>query len=225
MWSTPNAVIRHVENCLVQIQPGDRVCDVGCGDGRVILHWAANYSSNLSKQHLVRRLRALTPPEDTPRQDEEEKEVDATMMPSFVGIDIDEERISQAVEGLKRALDEGKIHEKMSITFRCTNALDCSKLYSSCNVFFLYLIPRGLKLIKPLILQQQPEKEKEEKDYSSSTKKPNIIKVLTYMSPFEDETPVRMEKIEVPHQPGSHWPVYLYELTRGNASLQDQIIS
>jgi len=138
----------------------DKVCDIGCGDGRVLLAWAAAVG---------------------------------TCNISFVGIDIDETRIKQATENFQQARAEGRIDSRVSISFHCTNALEATDLFQDATVLFLYLIPRGLRQIEPLIQNRKR-------------------RVITYMAPLPDATPVRHEMIPVPHQPGAAWPLYLYQM-------------
>jgi hypothetical protein len=180
LWSTPDAVI----DAVVQWVPlqGDTVCDIGCGDGRVILQWASAYSSV------------------------DRRENSEAAMPSFVGIDIDADRIKEAEEALEQARSEGRIDPRISISFNCANALETTDLYRTATVFFLYLIPRGLRKIKPLLLQTHRDGLT---DHSSKK-----VRVVTYMSKFSDETPVRSESISVPHQPGASWPVHLYNFPK-----------
>jgi hypothetical protein len=178
LWSTPGAVI----DAVIQWVPleGDTVCDIGCGDGRVILQWAAFYSSV------------------------DRRENSEATMPSFVGIDIDAGRITEADAALEQARTEGRIDPRISISFNCANALETIDLYRTATVFFLYLIPRGLRKIKPLLLQTHQDGEQSSKQ----------VRVVTYMSNFPDETPLRSESISVPHQPGASWPLHLYNFPK-----------
>jgi hypothetical protein len=77
------------------------------------------------------------------------------MTVSFIGIDIDPDRIRQSQIALDEAKSKGVIHPDVSIQFRCTNPLEAMDRFESANVFFLYLIPRGLKLIKPILLDHK----------------------------------------------------------------------
>jgi hypothetical protein len=152
--------------------------------------------------------------------------------PRFVGIDIDEERIRQAVELLKQAQSQGRIHPSILVSFHCANALEATHLFQNATVFFLYLIPRGLRIIKPLILSSkvspsmnhqlttfdQNEKTREQqpegtsKNSSTHSRQENAIRVATYMSPLPDENAVLQERIHVDHHgDGAAWPIYVYE--------------
>ena len=164
LWSTPDAVIEKIIEW-VPLSSTDKVCDIGCGDGRVLLTWAICLS-NIPTVNI-----------------------------SFVGIDIDEMRISQANDKLNQARVEGRIDSRISISFHCANALEATHLFQDATVIFLYLIPRGLRKMKSLI---------------RDSKRP--VRVVTYMAPLPDETPLRQEMITVPHQPGATWPLYLYQL-------------
>jgi len=195
LWSTPDSVIERVTDW-IKLRPSDTVCDIGCGDGRVLLQWAASHHVRLQKEK---------PSSACSVGDDDGDNHDESLMPSFIGIDIDEERIGRAHARLKKARDDGSIPEKISVVFHCANALECPHLYREATIFFLYLIPRGLRIIKPLMIQHLEGRD----GFKGSS-----IQVLTYVSPLEGETPLRMDKIEVPHQPGAHWPVYHYKLEK-----------
>jgi hypothetical protein len=67
--------------------------------------------------------------------------------------------------------------------------------------FFLYLIPRGLRIVLPLI---------------QSLSLGRRVRVVTYMSPFPstDEAPlqpVKIAKVASDHHPESQWPLFYYE--------------
>lgn len=175
LWSTPDAVIeRLIEN--VPLSATDRVLDIGCGDGRVLLMWASVYSTSVVL--------------DT---------VSCDSLASFHGIDIDGDRIDCAKTQLQHAQNEGTIDSRISVTFHCCNALegDCVDMMKGATVFFLYLIPRGLRKIMRLIRTNGGSR---------------TIRVITYMTPLEGEIPFQIEKVQVPHQPGATWPLYFYRL-------------
>lgn len=76
----------------------------------------------------------------------------------------------------------------------CGNALEQD--YSSGTVFYLYLVPRGLRIILPIL---------------KAINRP--IRVITYMAPFPDvEVPIRCIKCTSEGHPDAEWPLYLYEL-------------
>lgn len=181
LWSTPTAAIEQTSN-LIQLTASDHLYDVGCGDGRVIIHLAC-----------------------------------ATPCRRFVGIEIDEGRAQQAQRNVDEARTAGRIPEEVSILIRRANALEVD--YSEATAVFLYLVPRGLRLIKPILLQR-PKAESTKKEGGSSDDESNRngsadqVRVVTYMSPFVDETYVKKELCAVDHQEGAAWPIYLYHLGR-----------
>ena len=115
-----------------------------------------------------------------------------------VGIEIDEVRAEAA---LANVAEKGFTPSLCSIIKG--NALEQD--YSSGSVFFLYLVPRGLKLILP-ILQRIPRR----------------LRVITYMSPFPDVKYSQLVKTGTQKHGEAQWPVYLYEL---NNNLPDMPIS
>ena len=72
------------------------------------------------------------------------------------------------------------------------NALEYDISDATC--VFLYLIPRGLKLLLPILL-------------SSKLK----LKVVTYMSPFVNIVPKKVTNVSTDRHEGSQWPLYYYE--------------
>lgn len=76
----------------------------------------------------------------------------------------------------------------------CGNALEQD--YSTGTVFYLYLVPRGLKIILPILKSLN-----------------KLIRVITYMSPFPNsEIPIEIIKCTTENHPEAEWPLYLYEL-------------
>ena len=133
LWSTPDSVIQRVIDC-VDLHSRDKVCDIGCGDARVLLQWATVYSQRISTC--------------------EAEEVQHQCFPEFLGIDVDPDRIEQANQKLRSAQATQLIDPRIRITFFCGNALDCPELLQNVTVYYLYLIPRGLRNINPLLLER-----------------------------------------------------------------------
>ena len=68
--------------------------------------------------------------------------------------------------------------------------------FSKATVFYLYLIPRGLRLILPRL--------------KALGKK---LRVITYMAPFpESETPVETFQVNSTKHPDAQWPLFLYDI-------------
>ena len=181
----------------------------------------------------------------------------------FIGIDISPERVTEARNNIQKARTSAHIPPHVSIEIICGNALDTDNDaidYTYATVIFLYLVPRGLRLIKPLVWPKEEEeeggggrvdedkrrvndddddddtvgdsaaKDEEEEDgetaarslatttrqqqqqqvHKNNSSKRRRRTIITYMSPFEDETYVRKELCRVEHQDGAAWPVYLY---------------
>jgi hypothetical protein len=207
----------------IPLQDKDCICDIGCGDGRVLIRWAELLSSS--------SLSSTT-----------------TMNVSFLGIDIDPNRINESREAVIRAKQEGRILPQIDMQFICGNALECcwngSTISSSsppcCSshhpsstttpttttilqqhnvtIFFLYLIPRGLKQIYPILLDHVVRTRRNQGETTTITKQSQQqypIRVVTYMSmlpPTEAIKPVEKAICHVPHQKDAAWPIYFYEL-------------
>jgi len=110
----------------------------------------------------------------------------------LIGVEIDEERGAEAQAKIDGAGDE--IRNKCRLIIG--NALEQD--YSMGTAFFLYLIPRGLRIVLP-ILQAIPRK----------------IRVVTYISPFPDSVkPVEIVRVNIEKHAdaGVEWPLFVYEL-------------
>mmetsp|Transcript_28294 Transcript_28294/g.41062 ORF Transcript_28294/g.41062 Transcript_28294/m.41062 type:complete len:196 (+) Transcript_28294:94-681(+) len=123
---------------------------------------------------------------------------------TLIGIEIDAERAMEAKENIAQAMKSGQIPSDTSIKVVCQNALEVD--YSDATVVFLYLIPRGLRLIKSVLLRGRCPTEE-----TTNTLLPPLC-VITYMAPFADEQYERKEICVVDHQKGAEWPIYLYTL-------------
>lgn len=184
LWSTPDPVLKTVVEW-VELKATDVVCDVGCGDGRVLIQWA-------SKQ---------------------------TLPVTFIGLEIDLERTQEAQTNVKQAYAHGLIPSHVKVTIHCANALEASHLYQDVTVFFLYLIPRGLRLLYPLLKHILELRGKE----SDGQQVP--LKVITYMAPLPNESYIAKEECRVNHQPGAAWPLYLYHLYPDDANQQETTLT
>lgn len=176
LWSTPIQAVDHLEKWIPSFQDGDKICDIGCGDGRILLEWAERISNR------------------SPSHD------DILLFPkiALVGIDIDEDRIETCKRNLEKLREEDRLHSNLSISFVCGNALEeqaSEKVLQDATIVFIYLIPRGIKLIYPMLVGRKP------------------IKVISYMAklPGGEEVTERA-LLEVDHQPGAAWPLYFYDL-------------
>lgn len=187
LWSTPVSAINAAAR-LTSLTADDILYDVGCGDGRVLVHLAST-----------------------------------TPCRRFVGVEIDEERADEARANVARAREVGTIGDGVSVYIRCENALEVD--YAEATAVFLYLVPRGLRLIRPLLTKCHGTTGSEGgfeggdgTHRQQSQKSSSVIKVVTYMAKFENEKYIAKEICEVDHQQGARWPIYLYHLSRGTAS-------
>ena len=116
-----------------------------------------------------------------------------------VGVEIDDVRGNEALEAIKEA---GYGPEKCELIIG--NALEQD--YTSGTLFFLYLIPRGLRIILP---------------YLQGLKKQ--IRVVTYMSPFPEEvTPTQTVKVATANHEGADWPLWVYEFGGAEEAKEEQ---
>jgi hypothetical protein len=109
---------------------------------------------------------------------------------AVIGVEIDEQRGTEAKERIVALGLEG------SSQIIIGNALEQD--YSNGTAFFLYLVPRGLRILLGII-RKIPRAN---------------IKVVTYMSPFgEGVEPDDIVKVNVAqHGADSSWPLYVYNI-------------
>ena len=106
-----------------------------------------------------------------------------------IGVEIDEERgnsANQAIEAAGLSLNRCQVI--------VGNALEID--YSNATAFYLYLVPRGLRIIQSIL--------------KSLTQK--NIRVLTYMSPLPEGKPISIHKVSTASHPEAEWPLYYYIL-------------
>jgi len=109
------------------------------------------------------------------------------------GVEIDEERGGAA----KQAIADLGLESRVQLIIG--NALEQD--YSDGTAYFLYLVPRGLRIILPIL-----------KCVSANTGRK--LRVVTYMAPFpESERPLRVSKVSTEQHPEAKWPLYYYELS------------
>ena len=179
----------------IPLQPNDVILDVGCGDANVLLQWATLVSSSIHESN------------NDNHNDNHTK--NSTAIIKFLGIEIDKERAALATENVERAYREGMLdRNKVTIQIHCGNALDndsMSDWFAQATIVFLYLIPRGLRLIQPLLRTAATTA-------TATNRGKSPLRVITYMSPLAEEMLVSQRYCTVKHQPGSAWPLYLYHI-------------
>ena len=197
--------------------------DVGCGDGRVLIQMASksipvgstfNASSSSSS--------------DIARNSQHH------YCHQFIGIEISPERAEEARANIQHAKHNNLIGQHVSVEIKCVNALQVD--YTDATVIFLYLVPRGLRLIRPILWSHftNPEivghKTTDSRDHEADCEShSNNInsnarqqqhqnyrqrpkRIISYMNPIENEVIVRKELCKVGNVEGAAFPIYLYHL-------------
>lgn len=93
-------------------------------------------------------------------------------------------------------IDDSGVSDRCSLIVG--NALEQD--YSAGTAFFLYLVPRGLRIFLPFL---------------KALGKP--VRVVTYMSPLPGETPEKVLKIPTASHSGAEWPLFVYTVNGGAA--------
>jgi 16S rRNA A1518/A1519 N6-dimethyltransferase RsmA/KsgA/DIM1 with predicted DNA glycosylase/AP lyase activity len=114
---------------------------------------------------------------------------------STVGIEIDPVRC----DSIRNLINENGYNSRCDII--CGNALDQD--FSNATSFFLYLVPRGLKVVYREIISKIMGKD---------------IKVVTYMAPLpiDQIQPCRVVKVSTSMHPEAQWPLYIYNIRNQN---------
>ena len=106
-----------------------------------------------------------------------------------VGVEIDSDRGEEAVAA---------IHEKSLTKCRMIIGNALEQDYSEATCIFMYLIPRGLSIMLPIL---------------QSALKGNT-RVVTYMSPLSGLEPIEIVKVSTAAHPDAQWPLYLYNISK-----------
>jgi hypothetical protein len=190
LWSTPDAAIEKMFE-IVPLDGGDVVVDLGCGDGRVLLRWAELYTA--ASDQVTRRR----------SDDKSTSNSHTTSMPTFVGIDVDPERIQAAEAVWMQSVSTQRIAANIPHQFYCANAVEKQELWrDTATVLYVYLTARGMRQVRPLLNHG---------DQNYETRQ-NLRVVVSFMNPLSNANLVRRERVLVPHQPDAAWPLYFYKI-------------
>lgn len=199
--------------------------DVGCGDGRVLIQMASKSSIPSDSP---------TPPH--PSRDDtinhahdrncngSNRQQQQHQCRRFVGIEISSSRADEARSNIDTARSDGLIPSHVSIEIRCGNALEVD--YRDATVIFLYLVPRGLRLIRAVL---DPSKDNDNGSDSGGggggpldntdsrtvlqrPKKQKPRRIISYMNPMEGWPVARKEYCKVGNVEGAAFPIFLYHL-------------
>mmetsp|Transcript_20522 Transcript_20522/g.46398 ORF Transcript_20522/g.46398 Transcript_20522/m.46398 type:complete len:227 (-) Transcript_20522:53-733(-) len=219
LWSTPSSAVDVALDFASPLKPEDVVFDVGCGDGRVLIQMASR-SVVPAESDTARDFSSRSCAADGERT-AGRRQQDHHYCRQFVGIEISEERAAEARRNVQAARETEEVPSHVQIDIICANALDTEAIdYSRATVIFLYLVPRGLRLIRPIVWPEvgagggaggADASEGSGRLRNGDGKVTR--RIITYMSPFEGVDHQRKECCEVDHQSGAAWPVYLYEVT------------
>lgn len=204
LWSTPDAAI-DVIHTVLKLNHSDTVVDLGCGDGRVLLRWAELYSRSMK----------MPPTSEAFACDERVAEYKAQEVtgPTFVGIDIDPERITSAERALADAVEIHCIDASVTVKFYCANAIDCLHLWRDvATILYVYLTPRGMRKLG-LLLQDRDRNARvvQSRIGNSPLSTTSHLTIVSYMNTLSNAQLIQRERIAVPHQPDTAWPLYFYK--------------
>ncbi len=175
LWSTPKEAIYEAIN-LLEPTPDDIIFELGFGDGEFIQQCAA-LTMDVEEDEILPSGRVVTKTKPIP------------LVKKIVGVEIEQERVDALTEKLQEQSDEfSSDHVKLI----CGNALEQD--YSEGTCFFFYFIPRGIRLVMPLILAIS-----------------HPIRLVSFMNPLPDIQPTKVVKVSPPAHPEAQWPLFYYE--------------
>lgn len=132
-----------------------KVYDVGCGDGRVLIQMASMSvqlqidTTNCENKTSPSTDSTTTNTAETADEDLNIKQHQRHHCHNFIGIEISPERTLEAQINIQNAKSTNIIPPHVNIEVMCANALEVD--YGKATVVFLYLVPRGLRLMKPIL--------------------------------------------------------------------------
>ena len=173
LWSSPSSAI-DIALQFAKLDANDIVYDVGCGDGRVLIQMAAlsilpddNASSSSANNGdkndavvLEESVEHTSCSNDADKSNKKHQPSQTKQQPQyqyhhckhFIGIEISAERAIDARRNVRTAYETELIPAHVVIEIICGNALDTTLIdYTKATVIFLYLVPRGLRLIKDIV--------------------------------------------------------------------------
>lgn len=250
LWSTPDAVIDRVVEIVGPLSSADRIVDLGCGDGKVLLRWAEIYSSyfetvshdsdscydkriNCDDENFF--MNSISSCEDR-RKQVKTRNVNVSSVtncqkqhPTFVGIDIDPDRIHNAQSSWDFAVGATqRILPTIPYEFHVANAVMNVKAWNhiSTTILYVYLTPRGMKQLKRHLMETEITSNltaNNLNDDSSGCPFSSTVNsfgseriqrrrvIVSYMNPLPETKLLRKEYVSIPHQPDTSYPVYMYE--------------
>jgi hypothetical protein len=173
LWSTPKEAIIEAIKLL---RPGrdDTVIELGFGDGEFIFQ-CANLDVNDEYDN---------PLHNTGIQ----MMVENPLVGRILGIEIEQDR----VDALRTKLSDANLLSER-IQLICGNVLEQDISAGTC--FFFYFIPRGLRLILPMLRRIT-----------------HNIRVASFMNPLPGLEPTSVHMISPKTHMEAQWPLYFYEL-------------
>jgi hypothetical protein len=239
LWSTPDAVIDRVAEMVGTLSSTDKIVDLGCGDGKVLVRWAEIYSSNLQDMSYNNDVcdyessgveSCSTPKSGSDAEVKSlpervincisSKNSEETQHPAFVGIDIDPDRILKAQAAWDNAVHLSRsLLSDIPCEFHVANAVFDDEAWNhiSTTILYVYLTPRGMKQLKRQILEKEgtnyscAEQYIDPYKHDHSFSRPQRRIIVSYMNPLPETKLLRKSFVSIPKQPDTAYPIYIYE--------------
>lgn len=193
---------------LLRLQDDDVLFDLGCGDGRVLVSAVAAVSQQQQQQGGLRCVgieldatfvaKARTLVTQLPLCVQQRIDIrHGDVLLAFQGEDEEDEQISTGSEIANKWQDQ-QLSNSINIGSICRGLT----LRRDCTAIYLYLLPKGLLRIQPLLDQIVIERRR----HATTTAAP-VLRVVTYMFQMHGWTATSVDRTS---KAGA--PVYLYEL-------------
>ena len=189
LWTTPQEAVEIAAN-RVRLDGQDTLVDIGCGDGRVLVWWAKFWAAGQTKDDR-----------------------DNDPSPTFIGIDVEPERIAVAKDEWSNSVIQDPQLARINVHFHCANALQHPELWlTKATVIFVYLIPRGLRLLAPLLTGTTNTGDDHSPQAPSRRHHEHLRTIVSFMNKVPNTVLVERMGVQTPKQPDAVWPLYIHKL-------------
>lgn len=209
---------------MLNLQPADVLFDLGCGDARVLVSAATATQGlrcvgiEMDPVFVAKSLAAVAKLSWQVQQRIDIRQGDvlvaATAAASAAAANVLEDECHRCEGGSVMLSSSSKEQSHNCDTIRSSQLCGCSDLtlQHDCSAVYLYLLPKGLLRIQPLLDQIVVERRLEQKQKgcataaATTTAKPTTFRVVTYMFQMHGWTVT-----SVNFATKARVPVYLYE--------------
>jgi len=182
---------------LLSLQTSDVLFDLGCGDGRFLCKAIQHIPYGLSCVGVEYDEMFVTRAKDAVANLNQE-------------LTTKEEEDGGGEGGTKRSVIEIRHGDVLNESIISPSSTSSLSLYRDGTAIFLYLLPKGLKRVKPLLEKaalERKRQQQEKKNDDDENDKP-LLRIVSYMFSIPGWDPIHVDR-----STKGECPVYLYHLT------------